>query len=399
MRDITCKAERNIKLVENNVTKCNFTRQLPWRDRGIWLAGDVHAHYRLVGFDKFVNRSQEYCDFQAVTSHPHEVEAFKAQPELIEDARSQHPDLILISGVQWNPPVGNFVTLWVPGVGKGMPLLEEFLNQFDVQIGGIRRTEENFLAGLRFLSERAVGDILPAAFIQHPHPNTSFTPEQIRSGLDAGPALVGFCVSSGKREQTPGGGIIHPWASEVGGFADTLFAEGRRVVMTAESDLHQPGVQGVERDWPGFYRRTYLYCPERSEAGVFAGLRGGAYYIVIGSLIQDLKVTAGAGDNWVMLGEELKIADSSSVEVSAAFSETGDLDSVELIGNPGGETRILAQTLAADLVREDGMVRWSVKIDVTPGTFFLRLRGSGTAREPSGAPACFYTGPLWVGVR
>ena len=373
--------------------------RLPWRGKGLWLAGDAHAHYRLVGFDEFVNRSREHCDFQAVTSHPHEVEAFKAQPELIEGARAQYPDLILINGTQWNAPVGNFITVWAPGVAKGMPLLEEFLQQFDVQIGGAERTEESFLTGLRFLSKHPVGDIVPAAFIQHPHPNIGFTPEQIRSGLDAGPALVGFCVSSGKREQAPGGGIIHPWASQVGGLVDTLFAEGRRVVMTAESDLHQPGAQGVERDWPGSYRRTCLYCPERSEAGVFAGLRGGAYYIVIGSLIEDLEVTARAADDWVSLGEELAVADSTSVHVDAEFSQTGDLASVELIGNPGGETRILARATTADLVREGFTVRWTAKIDITPGISFLRLRGNGTARNPHGAPACFYTGPLWVNVQ
>ncbi len=38
----------------------------------------------------------------------------------------------------------------------------------------------------------------------------------------------------------------------------------------------------------------------------------------------------------------LIVADTSSVEVSANFSETGDLDLVELIGNPAGETHILA---------------------------------------------------------
>ena len=99
-----------------------------------------------------------------------------------------------------------------------------------------------------------------------------------------------------------------------------------------------------------------------------------------------------------MLGEELTIADNSSIQIDAEFSETGILDSVELVGNPGGETRILAKTMAADLVHKDDTVHWSVKIHVTPGMFFLRLRGTGTAREPSGAPACFYTGPLWVGV-
>jgi len=371
-------------------------KRLSWRDTGVWLAGDGHAHYRLVGFEELVKRSREHCDFQAITSHPHEVEAFQAQPQLIEGAREQYPDLLIINGVQWNPPVGNFVTIWAPGVAQGMPLLEEFLGRFDVQVGGAEKTEENFLAGLRFLSERPVGDILPAAFIQHPHPGRQFTPEQIRSGLDVGAALVGICVSSGKREQTPGGGVIHPWASEVGGFADTLFAEGRRVVLTGDSDLHQPGVQGVERDWPGLYRRTYLYCPERSEAGVFAGLRGGAWYLVVGGLVEDLSVTARTENNWVMLGEDLAVPSSPTVEVTVECTETGNLDSVELIGNPGGGTRILARAPGADLIRQEGTVRWTVQVDAPPGTFFLRVRGTGTATEPSGDPACFYSAPLWV---
>ncbi len=371
-------------------------KRLPWRDTGVWLAGDAHAHYRLVGFEELVKRSQEHCDFQAITSHPHEVEAFKAQPALIEGARARYPDLILINGVQWNPPVGNFVTVWGPGVARGMPLLKEFLERFDVQVGGADKTEENFLAGLRFLSEQPIGDTLPAAFIQHPHPGPQFTPEQIRSGLDVGAALVGICVSSGKREQTPGGGVIHPWAGELGGFADTLFAEGRRVVLTGDSDLHQPGVQGVERDWPGLYRRTYLYCPERSEAGVFAGLRGGAWYLVVGGLVRDLNVTARVGDDRATLGEELAANENDSVDVTIEFAETGNLDSLELIGNPGGETRILAQASGADLLREEATVRWAIQVGAPPGTFFLRVRGTGTATEPSGDPACFYSAPLWV---
>ena len=371
-------------------------KRLPWRDTGVWLAGDAHAHYRLVGFEELVKRSQEHCDFQAITSHPHEVEAFKAQPALIEGARARYPDLILINGVQWNPPVGNFVTVWAPGVARGTPLLKEFLERFDVQVGGADKTEENFLAGLRFLSEQPIGDTLPAAFIQHPHPGPQFTPEQIRSGLDVGAALVGICVSSGKREQTPGGGVIHPWAGELGGFADTLFAEGRRVVLTGDSDLHQPGVQGVERDWPGLYRRTYLYCPERSEAGVFAGLRGGAWYLVVGGLVRDLNVTARVGDDRATLGEELAADENDSVDVTVEFAETGNLDSLELIGNPGGETRILAQASGADLLREEATVRWAIQVGAPPGTFFLRVRGTGTATEPSGDPACFYSAPLWV---
>ena len=56
------------------------------------------------------------------------------------------------------------------------------------------------------------------------------------------------------------------------------------------------------------------------------------------------------------------------------------------------------ELLSIGLVREDGKIRWTAEIEIAPGTFFLRLRGNGTARNPRGAPACFYTGPLWVSV-
>jgi len=326
-------------------------------------------------------------------------DALKSQPALIEAGRPQYGGLILINGVQWNAPIGDSVTVLAPGVTQGVPLLEEFLQRFDVQLGGTEETEENFLEGLRFLGERPIDGVVPVALLQHPHGTRTFSVEQIRSALDAGPALVGFCVSSGRRGKESAEGAVHPWASEVGGVADTLFAEGRRVTMVAESDFHQPNTEGRVEFWPGQFRKTCLYCPERSETGVFAGLRSGASYFVVGNIVENLRIMASAGGQAAIMGEVLAVTDASAVEVTVELTERRRLDSMELIGNPGGEARILAQAGTADLVRENDTVRWTVRLDVVPGDFFLRLRGQGRAKDPPGAPACFYTAPLWVSCR
>ena len=374
--------------------------RLPWRDTGVWLAGDAHCHYRLVGVEELAAHASERCDFIAVTSHGHMSEAFEAQPGLIEEARDRHGDLVLINGMQWEAPIGDSVTVLMPGVGEGMPLLQEFLRRFDVRVAGIEETQENFLKGLRFLGEHAVSGVLPAAIIQHPHGDRAFTADAIGEALDAGGALVGFCVSSAKRRSSPGEGILHPWVADLAGVADVLFAEGRRVAMTAESDFHHvdPGNWGQTEFWPGEYRRTVLYCPERTEAGVFAGLRSGACYVVVGNLVDDFELTLAAGDEVVMLGEELKVSAGTSVTVTARFARTGNIETLELIGNPGGMMRVLAEAAGDALPEEDGIVTWTVDLDVTPGTFFVRVKATGKAADPAGAPAALATGAIWVNV-
>jgi hypothetical protein len=374
--------------------------RLPWHDNGTWLAGDTHCHYRLVGLEELAAHAAARCDFMAVTSHGHMSEVFEAQPDQIEKTRGRHPDLVLINGMQWEAPIGDSVTILMPGVGRGMPILREFLKRFDVRAAGIEETQGNFLAGLRFLGEDPVSGVLPAAIIQHPHGDRTFTARQIAAALDASPAFAGFCVSSAKRHASPGKGILHPWAADVGGVADVFFAEGRRAAMTAESDFHHhdPGDWGQTEFWPGEYRRTHLYCPEKTEAGVFAGLASGACYVVVGNLIDDLSLTAAVGDEVAMLGEELAVPAGAPVAVSARFARTGDIESLELIGNPGGETRVLAEEGGGALVERDGMVTWTVNLDAPAGTFFVRLKATGKAADPAGAPAALATCAIWVNV-
>ena len=374
--------------------------RLPWRDTGVWLAGDTHCHYRLVGVEALVAHASGRCDFIGVASHGHMSEAFEAQPGLIEEARDRHGEMVLINGMQWEAPIGDSVTVLMPGVGEGMPVLQEFLKRFDVRVAGIEETQEDFLAGLRWLSERPVSGVLAAAIIQHPHRDRAFTADAIGEALDAGGALAGFCVSSAKRHSSPGEGILHPWAADLGDVADVLFGEGRRIAMTAESDFHhiEPGNWGQTEFWPGEYRRTVLYCTERTEAGVFAGLRSGACYVVVGNLVDHLALTLTAGDEAVMLGEELKVSAGTPVTVTTRFARTGDIESLQLIGNPGGKVRVLAGTTGDALVEEGGIVTWTVDLDVSAGTFFVRVKATGKATDPAGVPAALATGAIWVNV-
>ena len=371
--------------------------RLPWRETGVWLAGDTHAHYRLVGFEALVSEARRHCDFLVLASHGHIAEAFGPQPGLIEEARARHPDLLLVNGVQWEAPIGDSVTVLMPGVSQGMPIFEEFLKRFDTRVGGAEETDENFLEALRFLGGKPIDGVLPAVILQHPHGARTFTVEQIRSALEVGAALVGFCITSGQRWREGREGDIHPWAAEVGGVADTLFAERRRVLMTAESDFHQRQIEGRTAFWPGEFRKTYVFCPQRSEAGLFAGLRSGAYYLVVGGIVEGLELTASARGESVMMGERLTVAAGATVEVRVEFAARSAVAGVELIGNPTGEAAVVARVQGKELERRDETLRWKTEVKAPPtGTFFLRVRGAAPLDEPPGSVGCFYSAPLWV---
>ncbi len=98
----------------------------------------------------------------------------------------------------------------------------------------------------------------------------------------------------------------------------------------------------MERDWPGFYRCTYLYCAEWSEAGLFRGIRSGASYFVLGGIVEEVEFAASARGQSVMMGESLSVVPGRPVEVTVSVAENRPLETIELIGDPGGEVRLVA---------------------------------------------------------
>jgi len=366
----------------------------------VWLMGDTHCHHRQSGLERVVARAAEYgCDYLAFTEHGNYTPYLEAQPALIEKARAAHPKMVLVNGVEWSTPAGDEtraeqVGLLVPGVAEGMPLLREFLSRFDTRVAGIATSEETFLEALRFLSEHGEGDVRPTVILTHPHrPQAAFTEAQVCAALDVGAALAGVCASS--RPPTPGELEVWPWVAEVGGVCDQLLAAGRRIVLLAESHVHKHMSEGGAEFWPGEFRRNYVYCPERSEAGLFRGLRSGASYFVLGGIVENVELTASAVGERIMMGETLSVPPGQTVEVLLSFRENIPLETVELIGNPAGEVRAVAKACRGDLANSAGRTTWTVEVTIASLPCYLRARGSAHVDEPYPVTAWFYTNPLW----
>ena len=378
-----------------------MTARLPWRDTGVWLMGDTHCHHRQTGLKRVADKASEYgCDYLAFSEHSFYTEHLEAQPELIEQARAAHPNMVLVNGVEWSTPAGDEtraeqVGLLMPGGGAGMPLLREFLSRFDTKVAGIDCSEEAFLEALRFLGQHGEGDVRPTVILTHPHrPQAAFTTRQIRAALGAGPALAAVCASS--RPPTPGKLEVWPWASEVGGVCDQVLAGGGRIVLLAESHVHKHISEGGEELWPGEFRRNYIYCPERTEAGLFRGLRSGTSYFVLGGIVEEVGFTASAGGESIITGETLTVPPSQSIQVSVSFVENTALEAIELIGNPEGEVRVVASARGNDLARSGNRTTWTVEVRMGSEPSYLRARGSARIGEPYPVTAWFYTNPLWL---
>lgn len=375
------------------------TQRCAWRDTGVWLMGDTHVHHRQTGLVRVVDQSSSFgCDFLAFAEHSFYTDCVERQPELMERAARAHPGMILVNGVEWSTPAGNEerseqVGLMVPGGREGMPLLVEFLSKYDTRVAGVASGEEAFLEALRWLGRFGEGDVRPLVILTHPHrPHAAFTASQIRRALRTGPALAGLCASSRPAEM--GSMEVWPWAAQVGHVCDRLFADGCRLVMLGESHFHQHVEEAGTEFWPGEFRRNYVFCPDRSEAGLFRGLRGGISYFVLGDIISDLEFGASSGGASIMMGEALTVPADGSVEVTLRFVEKRTVEVVELIGNPLGDVRVVASVRGSDLVREAGRAACCVTIKVGRRPCYLRARGSARIERPYPTKAWFYTNPL-----
>jgi len=377
------------------------TTKHPWHDTGVWLMGDTHVHHRQTGLERVVDEaSQHGCDYLAFTEHAHYTEYLEAQPELIQKAHAAHPNMLLVNGVEWSTPAGNETRaeqagLLMPGGADGMPLLRQFLNRFDTNVAGIKTSEEAFLEALRFLSEHGNGDVRPTVIFTHPHrPQAAFTAEQIRTALQIGSAVAGLCASSRPPEHSELD--VWPWVSQIGGVCDQVFAGGQRIVMLAESHLHKHISEGGEEFWPGEFRRNYIYCPERTEAGLFQGLRSGASYFVLGGIAEEVEFAASAAGETIMIGESLTIPSGERVEIFVSFIENTPHDSIELIGNPNGQVQVVAKVRGSNLAHSAGRTTWMTEVSMGSDPFYLRARGSACTSQPYPVKAWFYTNPIWL---
>lgn len=370
------------------------TDRIPWRDSGVWLVSDTHVHYRLEGIEKILAGAEPHCDVIGFTEHAH-MEAFSEQSHEIERMRDAYPQMVLINGAEYNTIDNQHAALLIPGNLDGMPLFEEFLGRFDAQVSNREVTEDDFLEGLRFLGSHGEDHLRPTVIFNNPKRNPEYWQDLIPRAFDCGPAVLGLCGSS--RPPARGDREVWPWVGEIGGLYDRLLESGHDAVMTAESHVHRRDADkgGVEF-WPGEFRRSYVYCPERSEAGFFSGLRSGASYFVLGGIVEDVNFTISSTAESAMNGECLAAPPASQVTVSVSLVEKTQLESIELIGDPNGTAASLARVSGDVLDRSAESTHWTTDITVPSSPSYYRIRGSAHIAEPYPVVAWFYTNPIWI---
>ncbi len=389
------------------------SKRCPWRETGVWLMGDTHVHHRQEGLERVVDMAASHqCDFLAFTEHSFYTDHLERQPDLIKKASRAHPDMILVNGTEWSTPIGNDqrseqVGLLFPTGPDTMPLLYDFLSKYDTKVANIPLSEDTFLNALRHLGTLSQNDLRPLVILTHPHhPEAAFTLKQIQRAIKTGPALVGLCASS--RPPKTGSLEIWPWAQNVGGICDQLFANGSNLVILAESHFHKHLSEGGLAFWPGEFRRNYIFCPTRTEAGLFAGLKSGISYFTLGDIISNLQFNAStnitsidndsADNDSIMMGESLSIPAGTTINITISFKEYQPIESVELIGNPNKDIEIITSVKGSDLQRDSDRAHHTFTLKLGSRSCYLRIRGSAQIKQPYPLKAWFYTNPLWLNI-
>jgi hypothetical protein len=236
-------------------------------------------------------------------------------------------------------------------------------------------------------------------------------PDGSRGGYGNSPTLGGF----------------DQMAARLGGFWDSMLAEGRRWWITATSDSHVNWREGGSDFWPGEYSKTYVHS-RRDHADILDGLRSGRVFVTTGDLITSLDVTATVPGKRqsAFLGGELSVMTGQDVDIlievrdPAAPNQGGKSPSVArvdlIVGDVTGpaadrttdrspSTRVERRFTAADWRKDGEKLIMRHRLQNVQGPLYIRVRGTSTSElEPVSDPKgedpwsdlWFYGNPVFV---
>jgi hypothetical protein len=156
----------------------HFVKRIDWSEKGIWLKTDTHIHSTFsdgsYSVEDLVLKAKSFgCDVIAITDHAdgNLKAATREYHEAIKASRSQHREMIILAGLEWNvPPWGGdeHVTVLVSPEVDEWKTLSEFKSRFDDLVLKEHKAE---LAeeGLRWLHANAVTNgVKPVVIYNHP---------------------------------------------------------------------------------------------------------------------------------------------------------------------------------------------------------------------------------------
>ncbi|MEX0963764.1 MAG: hypothetical protein WDZ52_06965 [Pseudohongiellaceae bacterium] len=440
-----------------------------------WIAGDHHIHSRYsVGWDRTQNPPTPILGGDAIypthmnalmakyyglgwmvtTDHggPNhsQVNLERAYPELLQ-SRLVVPEVIQFYGMEFDTPGADHSSVIIPHTHDEAERLHSIESQFSKREPWPENpdwdTEPRMLEALRFMRDLPYAPVV----IAH-HPSRSApgerdygldSPQELRAWNDTAPNIaIAMEGAPGHqaRALNPDGSLDpegargaygnHPtmggfdqMTAIVGGFWDSMLAEGRNWWITANSDSHVHYSEGGSDFWPGEYSKTFVWAAKNHD-DILQGIRGGRVFVTTGDLISELYVSASAAGVQAHIGGSLTVAADSPVDITIRFldpntanyhGENPAVTRVDLIiGEIQGQTqdpasdshtpaRVAARFSPAQWQQDGDYMVINYRIDALAGDQYIRVRGTNTHQlepelDPRGedpwSDLWFYSNPV-----
>lgn len=379
----------------------------------------------------------------------------QAWPE-VNKARAAVPELLIFYGMEFDTPAGDHSSLIIPFTGDERDQLRAIESGFSKRepwpADKAWDSEGRMIDALKLMRDQKAPPVLIA---NHPSRSATapfawglYTPTEFRNWNDTAPRVAigmegapGHQAGAIKPDGSPdptgnrGGygraptlGGFDQMTATLGGFWDSMLAEGRRWFITATSDSHSNWRDGGNDFWPGEYSKTYVQA--RADHGdIVDGLRSGRIFVTTGDLVSEVDVIASSGRASAGIGGTLAVRKGAAVEISirlrdpAAANAGGrspSVSRVDLIMGPvtgpvadrttarAPATTVTHHFTAADWRREGEVLTMTHRIPAVTGPLYLRVRGTSTDElEPTADPKgedpwsdlWFYANPIFVTVK
>ncbi len=445
-----------------------------------WLAGDHHIHSQYsVDWDTSVTppkpilagdaiyptvtnaeKAREFgLKWMVTTDHggPNhsKVNLEMAYPGLLSSRKSV-PEVIQFYGMELDTPGAQHSSLIIPHshdeADKLHHLEKTWARKDAFPYDETRDTEEKMLQALQDMNSM---EKKPVVIVNHPGRSatglqeyTVVTPKELRGWNDTAPDVaVGMEGAPGHqaalhkdgsidKDRYRGGYDDHPtyggfdqMTAILGGFWDSMLAEGRHWWITSTSDSHIHYSEGGKDFWPGEYSKTYVYA-QHAYDDILSSIRSGHVFVTTGDLISELYVSVRADGQTegASIGDTLTVKKGSTVSVEVKFKDpdglnargenpqvarvdviTGDIlgKSADLTKDTNSTTKVAQRYAKADWRTEEGYSIVTYTIPNVQKSQYLRVRGTNTnelepAQDKRGEDIWqdlwFYSNPVFIRV-
>ena len=196
-----------------------FRRQIAWAERGVWLKADLHLHTRFSDGGQTADvltraAVARGCDVVAITDHSDDElkAATPAYLDAIRAIRVEHPNLVVVAGLEWNIPPGKgqeHANVLFPSRMETLDRLSTFKDRFD---DWNRKGENPELgdAALRWLTPSDGTLPLPVVTINHPSrkPSSTSAPKiMFEHWKTVSPVVIGIEGAPGHQRAAPLGAV------------------------------------------------------------------------------------------------------------------------------------------------------------------------------------------------